>query len=39
MDEARKRQIIREWKFRKPDYGVISFRCAAVRGDGSVSGL
>lgn len=27
MDEARKRQIIRAWKFRKPDYGVISIRC------------
>lgn len=27
MDENRKRQLIREWKFRKPDYGVISFRC------------
>ena len=30
MDEARKRQIIRAWKLRKPDYGVISFRCTAT---------
>ena len=30
MDEARKRQIIRAWKLRKPDYGVIEFRCMAT---------
>lgn len=30
MDEERKREVIRDWKLRKPDYGVISFRCKAT---------
>ena len=30
MDENEKKRAIRAWKLRKPDYGILSFRCPAT---------
>lgn len=30
MDNDKKKQAIRDWKLRKMDYGVISFRCKST---------